>query len=366
MSENVKKFRGRTQLLKEACDFKWSIENFSSICSAKTKVKEPLISETFTTGESSLETEWCIYLNFSDDNSIGIHLKRISNKSLRHYVLSSFSIIGSDEIKYYSTEHEDGDLYNDSSNGWGYSNFVDDRKKLFEEEKLLLLPNDTLTIVCEFQVSVIDASIVSELTQDSNTIHSSKSDFKNPDSLMDDFQHLYASQMFADFTIKVGDEEFKCHKIILCARSSVFHTMLTTDMKENLTNCLEITDFDPSIVKTMIHYIYCGQVQDLTPEISIQLYFIADKYNLQDLKDICVEYILGNINMDNICDVLTLLELHDEPQLKTAARDFICANAVAIQETEKWLSLSKNMPYLILDMNRLVISQMKNTNRSMK
>ncbi|KAG8192305.1 hypothetical protein JTE90_002127 [Oedothorax gibbosus] len=186
---------------------------------------------------------------------------------------------------------------------------------------------------------------------------------ENPDSLMDDLQHMYTSQMFSDFTLKVGDEELKVHKLILCARSSVFNsTMLNCDMKENRTNCLEITDFDPSIVKTMIHYIYCGKVQDFSPELSIKLYSIADKYNLQDLKNICVEYILGNINIDNVCDVLTSGELHDEPQFKTAARDFICTNAVAIQETEKWLSLSKTMPHLILDMNRLVISQMKNTN----
>ncbi|KAG8192297.1 hypothetical protein JTE90_002120 [Oedothorax gibbosus] len=117
---------------------------------------------------------------------------------------------------------------------------------------------------------------------------------ENPDSLMDDLQHMYTSQMFSDFTLKVGDEELKVHKLILCARSSVFNTMLNCDMKENRNNCLEITDFDTSIVKTMIHYIYCGHVQDFSPELSIKLYSIADKYNLQDLKDICVEYILEN------------------------------------------------------------------------
>ncbi|KAG8192296.1 hypothetical protein JTE90_002119 [Oedothorax gibbosus] len=294
-SENVKKLRCCTQLLKEAGNFEWSIKNFVSICSEKKQDKECLFSETFTTGESSLETKWYIELEFTNFDTIGVYLTRLSNKSLRHYVTDSVSIFVYDK-KYYNYQDNKGILYNSSSyhNSLGYDNFIN-RKKLFEFSSfnnlirlLLVQPNDTLTIVYEFNISVIDASIVSELTQDSTSV------FKNPDSLMDDLQHLYTNQMFSDFTIKVGDEELKCHKNILCARSSVFNTMLTTVMKENLTNCLEITDFDRSIVKTMIHYIYCGQVQDFSPELSIKLYSIADKYNLQDLKDICVEYILEN------------------------------------------------------------------------
>ncbi|KAG8173656.1 hypothetical protein JTE90_010542 [Oedothorax gibbosus] len=123
--------------------------------------------------------------------------------------------------------------------------------------------------MCELTTSKVDDYKNSELTESSFKPTTSRVVFKKPDSLVFDLQHLYNSKIFSDLTLKVGDEEFKAHKNILCARSSVFNTMLNYEMEEKLTNCVKITDFDPPTVRKMLNYIYCGQVEDLTPEVAL-------------------------------------------------------------------------------------------------
>ncbi|KAG8192315.1 hypothetical protein JTE90_002136 [Oedothorax gibbosus] len=349
MSEIVNEVECRTKILVETCNFKWSIENFSVICSIKTKEKKFLISPTFTIGETS-STKWCALMNFHEDvNFINIYLERSSSNICTHHVSYKVSIIGSDTTKYLAYDTGNGHLYDKNTPMWGYTKSIQ-RKILFEENSLLLLPNNTLTVMFELKVSA-------EENIDEATYLAVPIVLKETDSLVGDMKHLYENKMFSDFTLKVGNEELKVHKLILCARSTVFNSMLTTDMKESITHCLEITDFDPHVVKAMLQYIYCGQVEEIIPDLGIQLYSIADKYNLQDLKNICVKFLLKNLNVSNICDVLVLCDMHNEPELMMAAKKMFCANAAAVQETEKWIDLSKKMPDLSIAMYRFAISQ---------
>ncbi|KAG8192307.1 hypothetical protein JTE90_002128 [Oedothorax gibbosus] len=354
MSEKVKEFRARTSISTSACKFTWEIENFS-LCSLEGV--EYLLSPKFIV-DDSLITTWCLRLYPNKGECIAIYLSRISSDSSAHYVTANLSLIRVNKFKRCANVL-DNCLYEGSSCDWGFDDVID-RKKLFGEDRFVLLPNDTLTVMCELKVSRVDDVTTSELTEESKAVESPNCNvFHVPKPLQRNLKCLYENKKYSDFIIKVGDEELKVHKLILCARSSVFDTMLNCDMKENLTNCLEITDFDLLVIEIMLRYIYYGHVMGLTSEISIQLYSAAEKYNLPDLKDICVKYLLRNLDIANICDVLTLGELHNEPQLKISAQNFICMNAAAIQETEKWLDLSKAMPDLVTSLYRLVISQTK-------
>ncbi|KAG8195422.1 hypothetical protein JTE90_013879 [Oedothorax gibbosus] len=352
MSENVKKIQRQTNISTESCEFTWSIKNFR-FCGLRDQ--EHLTSQEFTTSQSSL-TRWrlILYPNKTDKKTggIGIYLRHASNDSSAHYAYFELSIIDSYGIKYNSRECYH--LYCPVDKGHGFLNFIN-RKVLFKEEHDSLLPQNTLTIMCELTTSRVDDYKTTGLTESSFKPTTSRVVFKKPDSLLFDLQHLYNSKMFSDFTLRVGDEEFKAHKNILCARSSVFNTMLNCEMEEKLTNCVKITEFDPPTVTKMLDYIYCGQVEDLTPEVALQLYSAAEKYNLQDLKDICAEYLSTNLSVDNFCDVLILAKLHNGEGLMKATKVFFRVNTAVIKKNEKWISLSKINPDLVIAMYEEIV-----------
>ncbi|GFU67599.1 speckle-type POZ protein-like [Trichonephila clavipes] len=97
--------------------------------------------------------------------------------------------------------------------------------------------------------------------------------------------------------------------------------MFKHNLKENLTNCVEINDLSPEVVKAMINYIYCGKIEDLNLEMAIQLYPAAEKYDIQDLKKICTDFIVSHLTEENVCDVLLLGDLYSDSVLEYAAKN---------------------------------------------
>ncbi|GIY91957.1 TD and POZ domain-containing protein 4 [Caerostris extrusa] len=109
----------------------------------------------------------------------------------------------------------------------------------------------------------------------------------------------------------------------------------------------------------MVCYMYCGQVKNLNVEVAIQLYSAAEKYDLKDLKMICVDFIVSHLATENVCDVLSLGNLHDDPELINAAKNFIFMNASRVMETEKWLNVTATKPDLAFALNRAIITGRK-------
>lgn len=129
-------------------------------------------------------------------------------------------------------------------------------------------------------------------------------------SSCDLLRNLYESMDNSDLIIKSSNkEEFRAHKIIVCARSEVLGRMFKNQMKENLTGILEINDRS-EVVKELIRFIYCGA--DETPKIiqcDIDLYSAAERYELEDLKKSCLTSIYMRLEVENALEIAGFAKL---------------------------------------------------------
>ncbi|GFX24182.1 speckle-type POZ protein [Trichonephila clavipes] len=134
------------------------------------------------------------------------------------------------------------------------------------------------------------------------------------------FEQFYLSERLSDFSLKVDDEVLPVHRIVLSSHSSVFAAMIESDMKENHERFAVISDIPSSVLKDMLHYMYCGMVEDITHEKAILLYEAADIYNVQRLKEDCAVYLCSHMNDDVSANVLRLANLYNDKRLETAVR----------------------------------------------
>lgn len=98
---------------------------------------------------------------------------------------------------------------------------------------------------------------------------------------------LLQSGQYSDVTLNVREREFRCHKNILAAHSPVFAAMLEHDTKEKATGVVNIDDYDPDIFADFLHFMYSGSSQYLNSENVIDLYVVADKYQVTELSKAC-------------------------------------------------------------------------------
>ncbi|GFS59545.1 speckle-type POZ protein [Trichonephila inaurata madagascariensis] len=134
------------------------------------------------------------------------------------------------------------------------------------------------------------------------------------------FEQFYLSERLSDFSLKVDDEVLPVHQIVLSFHSSVFAAMIESDMKENHERFAVISDIPSSVLKDMLHYMYCGMVEDLTSEKAILLYEAADIYNVQHLKEDCAVYLCSHMSDDVSANVLRLANLYNDKRLESVVR----------------------------------------------
>ncbi|XP_055952816.1 TD and POZ domain-containing protein 1-like isoform X1 [Argiope bruennichi] len=162
-------------------------------------------------------------------------------------------------------------------------------------------------------------------------------------TILQDFEALYNSGLFSDVILCIGGREFNVHKAVLAARSPVFAAMFRNEMKENSENRIQIEDSNEIAVEELLRYLYAEKTIPLTPYLALDLFELADKYDIQNLKAETVDYLKCNFSVENILDILVAADLHDERALKAEAIEFISNNLWHLLKTAKWKIFRTNL-----------------------
>lgn len=139
-----------------------------------------------------------------------------------------------------------------------------------------------------------------------------------------------------DIIIKVKGKEFPAHKLILRAQSPVFASTFRNDMKERSTGIIDIKDCDPDTFSNFLGFLYSGDIQNLSVDNVFSLFTTSDKYDVQDLRKKCLQFMKENLSVDTICDTIRLAVLHSEKELIKLSTEFFVKNLQDILVTVKW------------------------------
>lgn len=142
--------------------------------------------------------------------------------------------------------------------------------------------------------------------------------------------------------MEVKEKEFKAHKAILIGRSPVFAAMLQPHTLESQTGVIKILDCDPESFQQFLEYLFCGKLEDNSFYSAFHLYSTSNKYDVQNLKEQCVENLIKNLAVDNVCEIVILADKHDDKKLASATQDFFTENYSAVFLTTDWDNLMRN------------------------
>jgi BTB/POZ domain len=228
-----------------------------------------------------------------------------SAKKTNFFVTFELSVIkSSGDVKKSKVNERSGDTFTN----WGFTKFIS-HEDFFSN---IQLPTNKLTIMCEvnsithryfqllknihFQLSLYAAP--NSQPQTSEVIKSSLFGYKN----------IFENEVLSDFQLKMNDGvTLKAHKSILVARSPVFFKMLTTDMKEAKQGFVEVPDFNSKTMRELLRFMYCSEVENLD-EIANDLIFAAEKYEVQQLKELCIDHIISKLTRENVLDALIIAD----------------------------------------------------------
>lgn len=126
---------------------------------------------------------------------------------------------------------------------------------------------------------------------------------------------MFENESLSDFKINSGDDKtLVAHKVVLAARSPVFYAMLTNDLIEAKESVVNVPDFDSKVMKEVLRFIYCNTVEGLTGTAP-DLIYAAEKYQIEDLKNICIETLTATVTVSNVLKSLVIADQVDSEAL---------------------------------------------------
>jgi speckle-type POZ protein len=149
-------------------------------------------------------------------------------------------------------------------------------------------------------------------------------------------QRLY-SGTDADIEFIVKGEKIFGHKfMMLLGESPVLAAMFQHDMTEKASGTIEIKDIEPIVFRQLLHFLYTGDAPDIEgDDMTEPLFVTADKYGVESLKDWCGSILSERLQVENTMPLLKLAEKHSADELKEVCIDFIVNNKAKFWEMDE-------------------------------
>ncbi|XP_032670147.1 speckle-type POZ protein-like A [Odontomachus brunneus] len=204
------------------------------------------------------------------------------------------------------------------------------------------LPNNTLTVRFECKwYDVLSETVMCTNLQFNEEMQISSN--KNNDMIPD-------KESLVIFVI--GDERLYANKNLICSKSSVFDKMFNSQMKESETNEVEITDIKYNILKLFLSYIQFTLLPNLVIDdiqTLSELFVVADKYDVQDLKLLCELQLIKLIDAKGYIEFfdMDLIWLRNTTYLEKYIGKLIQVQPESIRNPQLAELIETNSKYLI-------------------
>ena len=145
---------------------------------------------------------------------------------------------------------------------------------------------------------------------------------------------------FIDVRLKVGEDEFEAHRIVLAASSDYFHAMFAHGMKESNQEVIELKDENISVaaMKIIIDSIYSGKIH-LNDKSVFEVLTAADHLQVASVVEQCCKYLTQlRFDVQTYCRVITLADQHSLKDSKEATERKMASMYKGICEKEEFLS----------------------------
>ena len=149
---------------------------------------------------------------------------------------------------------------------------------------------------------------------------------------------------FIDVRLKVREDIFPAHRIVLAANSDYFHAMFTAGMKESNQKVIELKDesIAPDTLKIVMDSIYTGGLR-VNEENVFEVLAAADHLQVTSVVELCCDFLLIQciqlrFDDETYCRVWTTADRHGLKDLKEAAEHEMALKFKDVCESEEFLN----------------------------
>eukprot|EP00088_Acartia_fossae_P005748 TRINITY_DN12594_c0_g1_i1.p1 TRINITY_DN12594_c0_g1~~TRINITY_DN12594_c0_g1_i1.p1 ORF type:complete len:426 (-),score=56.56 TRINITY_DN12594_c0_g1_i1:105-1382(-) len=346
--------------------FAWTIEGFRRKMETFTN-GQCLTSHIFKVTVDGKETAWKLecFPNGKQKNgedtvgAVSVFLYPMNSNAINRNFSFAIGFVNEDLSRVMKGKGEH--CFRDNQNGWGWLKLVthqtlkgEGRESRPEGEKLL--PNDCLNILCVMKFKGEDHTTSG--SSKPAVISTSSDEIETLDVDSSGLLNLLETGELTDIEVTCGTETFRCHSVVLAAKSNVFRAMLVNDMREKATKKINLENIEPDIFKAILMYMYGGEIINFDDQDKAsRILKAADQYELLDLKRRCEKNLCSHLTIKNCLEHLIIAEMHNVTRLKQLAIKFVVENAQEVTFLPSWQEKLTCCPEIFTEVFRELANQ---------
>ncbi|KAK9080711.1 hypothetical protein SSX86_000469 [Deinandra increscens subsp. villosa] len=134
---------------------------------------------------------------------------------------------------------------------------------------------------------------------------------------------MLSESIHTDIIICASNGTIGAHRAVLAARSPVFHSMFSHNLKEKELSVINIADMSIEACQAFLSYVYSNIKHQEFIDHRLDLLRAADKYDVSDLKDACEESLMEDIDTKNVLERLQSASMYRLPKLKMCCFQYL-------------------------------------------
>lgn len=170
--------------------------------------------------------------------------------------------------------------------------------------------------------------------------------------LLHSLQSLQQADTLCDLTLMAENQPLRVHRVVMAASSDYFRALLTLDMKEKGQKVVTLKGVPLRGLNEVIRFAYSGQLRCSLDNISDVL-LAATHLQLLDAINLCSKFLTSLTNTINSVDMYNIAEQFNLAPLKDRALTLILHNFEEIAKREDFLLFSPDFFSNVLADNRL-------------
>ena len=169
---------------------------------------------------------------------------------------------------------------------------------------------------------------------------------------------LRNNQLFCDVTVIAEGTQFPTHKVVLAAVSPFFFSLLGSDMKEAKECAINLTleEATASVVEDVLEYIYTGNLVITDEEQARNLIATAEYLLIPNLKTLSGRFLQEMLTVENCLFTYYLAVKYNCDELSQKSLQFINGNFTAVMATEHFLSLESKQVKELISSDDIVVN----------
>ncbi|XP_029922538.1 kelch repeat and BTB domain-containing protein 3 [Myripristis murdjan] len=141
-----------------------------------------------------------------------------------------------------------------------------------------------------------------------------------------------------DFTIKVQENSFPCHRCVLAACSDFFRAMFEVDMRERDDGSVTLGNQSLVAVRSFLDFAYSGEAVITDGNVDM-LFQLASFLQVPVLSKACSDFLIGTLDLCNCLSLLALAEAYGSSSLLRKANEFVVQNFHELSLTQDFLDM---------------------------